>query len=172
MDSERNLHSIILGELPNEGKQFSGVLEEDIFKLPKGDPQATEGITYDLHVSRHDDFLLVTGSLQTAFLINCVRCLAQFPYRVELRGHTFDVEVPDSATIDLTEAIREDILLALPAYPKCEDSSLGEFRCDPAVKIYSADDPPAEDDSDASAEGSKQNVWGALDNLGTLNDND
>lgn len=172
MDSTRNLHSIILGELPDEGKQFSGVLEEDIFDLPPNEPQVTEGITYDLHVSRHDDFLLVTGSLQTAFTIECVRCLAQFPYRVELRGHTFDVEITDEVTVDLTEAIREDILLTLPAYPKCEDSSLGEVQCTPAVRIYSPDDPPPGLDDDSPEGGSKQNVWGALDNLGALNDND
>ncbi|MGK0185365.1 MAG: hypothetical protein ACI9R3_001142 [Verrucomicrobiales bacterium] len=172
METTRTIRNILLGELPDGGKQFTGVLEEDIFGLPKGEPQSTEGLTYDLHVSRHDDFLLVTGSLKTAFSITCVRCLAEFPYRIELRGHTFDVEIPASSTVDLTETIREDMLLALPAYPKCENSSLGEYQCDPTVKIYSADDPPPEEDPDSPQGGAKQNVWGALDNLGSLNDND
>ena len=112
------------------------------------------------------------GSLQTSFSITCVRCLNEFPYRVELRGHTFEVDVPDEATIDLTDSIREDILLSLPSYPRCEDSSLGELQCTPAAKVYSPDDPRPEDDAEAQQPGSKQNVWGALDNLESLNDND
>ena len=173
MDSTRNLHRIVVGELSAEGKQFTGSLTEDIFALPKDAPQVAAPVDYDLNVSRHDDLLLATGSLQTSFSLECVRCLKRFPYRVELRGHTVEVELAGEDIIDLTEAIREDILLALPGYPRCEDSSLGSIVCDPAVPIYSADDSQPDADDGNPPEGTEeQNVWGALDNLESLNDND
>lgn len=168
-----NLHKIPVGEIGAEGKQFAGTLEEDIFSLPEDAPQVAEPLVYDLQVSRHADLLLATGSLQTAFSLECVRCLKRFPYRVELRGHTVEVELDSAEFIDLTEAIREDILLSLPVYPRCEDSSLGALVCDPTVKIYSADDPQTDAEAGARPEApDRQNVWGALDNLGSLNDND
>lgn len=63
--------------------------------------------------------------------------------------------------MDLTEMIREDILLTLPNFPRCEDGNVEPRDCpaqgkfDPAELAAEADEAP----------GGDRGVWNALDKL-------
>jgi uncharacterized protein len=71
-------------------------------------------------------FLLVKGDISVEGRFVCSRCLEKFKrlitvsdFRVRLR-----VETPD-LLIDLTDKIREDIILALPYKPLCSEECRG-----------------------------------------------
>ena len=94
--------------------------------------RAGQTLQHDLEVQLLDDSLLVRGSLRLTIDCECVRCLKPFPYRLELNdwichlpliGDEKVLVVDDS--VDLTEVIREDILLALPAHPVCDARCAG-----------------------------------------------
>jgi uncharacterized metal-binding protein YceD (DUF177 family) len=84
----------------------------------------------------------------------CVGCLEKFVMPVRVDEFACQVELTGSEEIDLTEPIREDILLALPAHPRCDWD--GRKAC-PGVQR-----PPA---ADTEGGESQPDVWGALDQL-------
>ena len=65
------------------------------------------------------------------------------------------IELTGNETVDLTEPVREDILLALPPHPHCDWN--GERECKAAFRKQS--ETPEEPLSDT------REVWGALDQL-------
>ena len=90
--------------------------------------------------------ILVTGTLETRLAVICSRCVEQFfePVRMEIEEEFFPtidiltgakVEVPEddpgaftidqSNVLDLTEAIRQYALIAVPMKPLCRDDCKG-----------------------------------------------
>ena len=69
--------------------------------------------------------LVVRGSVETTVVLECNRCLRLFDYAVTVRDFTFTVEVAGDETIDLTESIREGIILTLPMKRLCSTECKG-----------------------------------------------
>jgi len=83
-------------------------------------------LEYDLEVQKIEDAILVTGKLHLDLDCECVRCLKPVKFHIDipdwaahlpLIGEEKVAIVNDS--IDLTELVREDILLAFPQHPLC-----------------------------------------------------
>lgn len=153
-----DLSAIPLADLGDEGLELRGTLTNDIFALAEEDEiRQLDPVDYACRLVRDDDLVVVTGSLRTRFELACVRCLRRFPLTVELEAWVSEVEGRNGC-IDLTEAIREDILLALPGYPRCDASDDGE-PCPAAGKFEEAADEASANDE---PEG-KPGTWDALD---------
>ncbi len=69
--------------------------------------------------------LVVQGTLGTAVVLKCNRCLKKFDYLVEVRDYCFSVQVKGDETVDLTDSIREDIILTLPMKRLCSPECKG-----------------------------------------------
>ena len=79
---------IDLRSLPETGKDISGQENPAFFDLDPKDPiQATSPLKYDLHVERDGGDLLVSGSLEAHFSLECGACLERFDYRVEMEHY-------------------------------------------------------------------------------------
>jgi uncharacterized protein len=103
--------------------------------------------------------LVVRGSLEAEFELVCVRCLEPFRFRVHLPDVVFAEPVADHATIDLTDSVREDILLALPDHPHCEEANPPR-KC-PAQGLFEAPEDKAERDADAGPD--SRGRWAGLE---------
>lgn len=148
--------------LPAEGKDLEGTLPPSFFDLSKDDSiQAVSPLRYTLHVERDDGDLLVSGELEATFSLICGRCVEPFQERVHLPHYATELEIANSLTMDLTDSIREDILLALPSYPRCEDGNVQPRECPAQGRFQSASE------HDAPDEAPKQDraVWEVLDQL-------
>ncbi len=151
---------ISLEEFPEEGRFLSGELDAAVFGIDCEALRSTGPLAYELEVQLFETELMVRGSITAPFELRCDRCLAQFPYTVELDDLTFSYDVKGKLALDITEDLREEVVLALPSYPKCEISGLeceindtfGDFRLDK--------DPQTGVDSAAP---SSESVWDALD---------
>jgi uncharacterized protein len=148
--------------LPTEGKQITGKLPASFFQLPENDPvKPTTPLLYDLNVVRDGKDIIVTGSLNATFQLNCGRCLEAFLQEVDLPEYQAEMPIEKETTMDLTELVREDILLTLPNFPRCEDGNVeprdcpAQGRFDPAALAAEADEAP----------GGDRGVWNALDKL-------
>ena len=84
-------------------------------------------LKYDLNAEKHDNSILVQGRLDLTLDCECARCLKPFKYRLlledwacllPLEGEEKAVVTNDS--VDLTPAVREDILLGFPQHPLCK----------------------------------------------------
>ena len=112
---------IHLHQVPETGMHLEGEEPPSILELPEeGHSRATGPVHYSLEVGRNDDGLWATGTLAVDLELQCARCGEKFIYPLELNEVALQVELAGPELIDLTPQVREDILLALPAYPHCE----------------------------------------------------
>lgn len=151
-------------DLPPDGRSFSGEVRVDWFALPgKFDPIFSPPLKYDVTVRLDDSDLIVEGSVKANFSLQCARCTQRLPWRVSLDPY-FTCEEREGDTLDLTSQLREDILLALPGYPRCEESNVEPQPC----QTEGAFAPESEFiplTGEETSDTPKPNVWEALDRL-------
>jgi hypothetical protein len=141
-------------QVPPEGKHLEG--EESSSILDLQDPEhlrALGPIQYALDVGLSGGGLFATGRLGVDLELRCVNCLETFPLSLAVEDFSCQAELGTHETVDLTEPIREDILLALPAHPHCDWN--GERDCKGAFHQASEAEPLT----------AYREVWGALDQL-------
>ena len=131
-----NRNLALRGELPLADLEFDA--RDEMIRL-------TQPLHYDLEVELLDDAVLVQGLLRLKLDCQCVRCLKNFEYELELDPWTLHVpfeplEGEEATTIkndcvDLTPPMREDILLGFPQHPLCrpdcdglKQASVGKAR--------------------------------------------
>ena len=104
---------ISLAKIPESGI----VLEQKEPPQIMADSSEEVGYSNPVHVKVSANLvgrtLIVRGKLSTSASLQCSRCLKEFDYSVEVRDYTFTKEVKGDETVDLTESIREDIILSL-----------------------------------------------------------
>jgi uncharacterized metal-binding protein YceD (DUF177 family) len=142
-----------INQIPPEGKRLEGEESSGILELHEGNPRPTGPIHYVLDVGMSDGGVFATGSLKVDLECQCVSCLEPFRYPVSVDDFACQVEITGRETVDLTDPIREDILLALPPHPHCDWN--GERDCKGAFHRAA--------ESDQSSD--TREVWGALDQL-------
>jgi uncharacterized protein len=120
-------------------------------------------LRYDINVQEVENGLLAHGSLDLRLSCECVRCLKKFDYPVRLpqwAAHlAFQGEEPTPVIndcVDLTPAMREDILLEFPQHPLCDP----ECRGLPKTTIGKAKNTSGEDDTNGES-----SPWSELDKL-------
>lgn len=102
--------------------------EEDPSIIDLDDPLVvfSHPIAYRLRVNRVGNLLLIRGSLETKVSFACSCCLKNFTQTVRVAKFEREEEIgPDQEKIDLTEDIREDIILAIPVKPLCQADCRG-----------------------------------------------
>lgn len=148
--------------IPLEGRHLVGTLPVSLLAIRDADPiRPTGPIEFDLHASRDDDDLVITGTLRAPFSLDCVRCLQPLDYLVEIDDYQIEIPIENDQIIDLTEGLREDILLTLPSYPRCEDGNVNLREC--SAEGHFAPDSEAE--SDQAPTESRTAAWDVLDKL-------
>ena len=120
--------------LENKELQLAGQLPLEELELDLNDEviQPSGPLEYDLNAQELDDALLIQGTLRLPLEMHCVRCLKKFSYPLDLEDWTChlpltgeDAVVLEADLVNLTPQIREDILLALPQHPLCEEGCVG-----------------------------------------------
>ena len=115
-----------VARLERDGEEFSGVLDDSIYALDDEYLSPFAGLRYDLFVQRLGGELLVRGSLEQDFTAACSRCGADFDFTVKVPDFVVSVEVDEKDEFtDLTNDLRESIILALPTYPVCREDCRG-----------------------------------------------
>ncbi len=146
-----------LRQIPDEGLHLEGEEECPIPELASEDVVCAGPLRYSLDLGISDGSLWANGSLSQPVEVHCVACLESFVHTIEVPEFAFLTETTGPETVDLTPFVREDILLNLPAYPRCD--RLGGRIC-PAPKIISAASDPNGEDIAA-----RKPDWSALDKL-------
>ena len=140
-------------QIPPEGKHIEGEDPASVLDLHDPTTQPCGPLRYALDVGLSEGGLFATGHLEGDFRLQCVKCLEPFEYKVEVPNFACQVELEGAEEVDLTESLREDIVLALPAHPHCDWS--GSKRCS-GLHVLPEQPLPAE---------TPRPVWDALDNL-------
>lgn len=159
---------IDLSNLPEEGKSFAGELSPEIFDLPEGDAKAVGPLTYDLYVQRFGSELLLTGKLSAPFEFTCVRTLHPFVQTIFLEDAAVSQEITAEGDLDVTESIREEVLINFPVDPRCDDADEPQ-HCEIDSR-YLAVDKEGADDVGSAPRAPGNDPWSQLDAIKNLTD--
>ena len=113
--------------IPEEGKDLEGEEKPEVLALEKdAGAEAIGPLQYELHAQCIEKELIVTGAVGVDVRFACARCADAFTTRVEDHSFFCEKEVENlHETLDLTDEVRETIILAFPNYPLCGESCRG-----------------------------------------------
>ena len=143
-----------LRQVRADGLHLEGEEECPIPELEKDGIVCAGPLRYSLDLGISEGALWANGSLEQVVELACVSCLERFMHTIRVPQFALHTELAGPETIDLTPFIREDILLHLPAYPRCDRE--GDRVC-PAPHRAAESEP---DRTEA-----RKPDWSALDKL-------
>ena len=153
---------IQLEDFPEEGRYLQGEVDGAVFGIDNDEIRSAGPIRYEFDTQLYENELVLRGSLATEFDMRCNRCLAHFAYTAEIPDLTLSFDVKGKACLDVTEALREELVLVLPSYPKCEHAGLDCEENDIIRDFRLAKDPETGVELPTP---SGNSVWDALDKL-------
>ena len=138
-------------EIGEEGISFSFVLSKDQLEIDQADLSVNVGTTIRGSLARLGDDFYLNANVKTDVVSICSRCLVKFSYpidcnfkshfvpsddsyissgEVELHLSDIDTEVYENKQIDLSQSVRDGILLAVPVVCLCKEDCKGIcFQC-------------------------------------------
>jgi uncharacterized protein len=143
-----------LRQIPADGLHLEGEEDCPIQDLASEDMECAGPLRYSLEVGISDGAVWASGTLAQPVQLRCVSCLETFVHTIEVPEFALHMDGTGPELVDFGPFVREDILLNLPAYPRCDRE--GDRVC-PAAKII-------EERGSAEPEARKPD-WSALDKL-------
>ena len=117
---------IDVARLDRDGEEVEGVLDDAVLDLHDAFLRPFAGIRYRLSVQLAGHELLVRGVLEQDFDAVCSRCGCDFDFTVSVPDFLASVETDEKTEfVDLTDELRQSIILALPTYPVCRADCRG-----------------------------------------------
>jgi uncharacterized metal-binding protein YceD (DUF177 family) len=145
---------IHLKQIPAEGLHLKGTEDCPIPELEADGMRCAGPLHYDLEVGLSSDGLWANGSLRQPVELTCVACLEKFVHDITVPAFALHKELSGPEVVDLTPFLREDLLLSLPAHPRCDRE--GGRVCKAASKTLAIT---------SQSEEKREHDWEALDKL-------
>jgi uncharacterized metal-binding protein YceD (DUF177 family) len=142
---------IHLKQIPTGGLHLEGEEDCPISELEAEEIRCAGPLRYKIDIGVSEGALWVNGSLKQAVELRCVSCLEKFVYQITVPAFALHTELHGPETVDLTPFLREDLLLSLPAHPRCDRDG---GRVCKATQVKTT-----------SAETKRKPDWSALDKL-------
>src|SRR5919197_3611325 len=118
-----------LNQIPSQGLHLKGEEDCPIQELAFEEIHCAGPLHYDIDIGVADGGLWANGSLSQLVELRCVSCLQTFVHEIRVPAFAVHTELHGPETIDLTPFMREDLLLNLPAHPRCDRD--GGVVCEP-----------------------------------------
>lgn len=128
--------NIIVSRVTADGFFLEGEEPGSVINIePESRIIPVSGLSYKLKATLVNNDVLVTGSARMNFKCSCDNCLTEFELNVVNKDICHLYEKVDACEIDLTEDIREDILISLPHRLLCRKNCKGLcFNCGQNLK--------------------------------------
>jgi uncharacterized protein len=111
---------IHLKQIPAQGLHLDGDEDCPIQDLEVEGIHCAGPLHYSIDVGVTGGALWARGSLSQPVELSCVSCLEKFVYKIQVPAFAVHTELRGPETVDLTPLAREDLLLNLPAHPRCD----------------------------------------------------
>jgi uncharacterized protein len=144
-----------LQQIPAEGKRLEGEENPAFLDLAAIGAKAAGPLRYALDVGLSGGGVFATGRVSVPVEMTCVACLQPFVHEAVVEPFAAQVEIDGRELVDLTPAVREELLLALPNHPRCD--------------LISGHSCPYQgpESSGGGTQASAQSAWDQLDKLKT-----
>ena len=143
-----------LRQIPAEGLHLEGEEECPLHDLAEADGVCAGPLQYSLDVGISDDAVWANGTLAQPMEFRCVSCLETFPYTIEVPEFALHIDTGGPELGDFAPQVREDLLLNLPAYPRCDREGGRNCPAAETLQQHAADAPEV-----------RKPDWSALDKL-------
>ena len=110
----------------------------DLMVADEGTRMLGDGVHVKVHVTLIGNELVVQGWWQAKFELECSRCLRFFTQELKNEEAFYEYRITNEDTIDLTQEIREDIILLFPIKPLCSENCPG--LCPVCGRLRGTDD--------------------------------
>lgn len=152
--------------LPDTPYLLEGAEPAAMLELPEGDPMLVPAgdVKYRLSAVMAGADLIVTGGASVPFDSVCARCLDDIRVVISAKDFCFHFEKVKDMEIDLTDDVREELLLAIPSCFYCSPDCKGICPvCGANLnhETCSCGDAPAEPETSSAA----PSPWDQLDAL-------
>ena len=121
-----------LKQIPPEGLHLEGEEGCLIPDLESEGVRCAGPMQYKIDAGVAEGSLWANGSLKQPVELTCVACLGKFVYEIQVPAFAIHTELHGPETVDLDPFLREDLLLNLPAHPRCD--AQGGCECKAAIK--------------------------------------
>ena len=111
---------IHLKQVPPQGVHLDGDEDCPIHDLEPEGIRCAGRLHYNIDVGIAGSALWARGSLSQPVELRCVSCLENFVHEIQVPAFAVHTELRGPETVDLTPFMREDLLLSLPAHPRCD----------------------------------------------------
>ncbi|MEX1044796.1 MAG: hypothetical protein WEC73_01600 [Chthoniobacterales bacterium] len=147
--------AVHLLQVPPEGQHLEGEEAPGFLDLADIGAKPAGPVRYDLEVGISGGGVFATGRVAAPVEMTCVACLQPFVFEAVVDPFAAQVEIEGQELVDLTPAVREELLLALPNHPRC-DSMAGQSCPYQGLEA-----------SGGGTQESAQSAWDQLDKLKT-----
>lgn len=111
---------IHLKQILADGLRLKGEEDCPLTELEAEGIRCAGPLHYDLEIGISEGALWASGSLEQPVEMSCVACLDNFVYAIQVPTFALHKDLHGPEVVDLTPFIREDLLLNLPAHPRCD----------------------------------------------------
>jgi len=111
--------------IPVDGETLEGREPATIMDFDDPEVKFEHDVEYRLQAQVQGQALLVTGKLSTPVTLRCSRCLKTFQWPLCVDEFVVHRELEGEDFVDLTENLREDIILGLPQRALCRQACKG-----------------------------------------------
>ncbi len=104
--------------LNDEPAEFQGEVPSDFLDWEGFHP--TGPVSYEINAWIQEDKIYAHGHIFCEGTVSCARCLEELPITLDVPDYAGCYDLPENGDLDLTPHFREEILIGLPSYKKCE----------------------------------------------------
>lgn len=124
MIEEKTTMKIHVNQVPQEGMTERVSCDPAALDLNHSDVSIREPIDVEAAIVYMGGQLVVQAAIRAALTVTCARCLTEFAATVTPKG-TFSHTAGPNDIVDITDDLREEIILAYPIVPHCRDNCKG-----------------------------------------------
>lgn len=115
---------IYVNRVPDEGLRTETTYDPATMDMERPDMRLASPISVAV-VARHEEQeLLVEASIHCVLECTCARCLTCFESVIKKQA-LFNYDVSNRLVVDITDDVREEIMLDYPMVPVCEEECRG-----------------------------------------------
>ncbi len=115
---------ININEIPEVGLVLEEVYEHNSLDIDREDIKASEPLYVRAEVTEEKGEVSAKIKVRTKLTLICARCLVEFEYSF-LKDYHFSYKSSNGPILDITNDLREEIILGYPLKPLCREDCKG-----------------------------------------------
>ncbi len=116
--------NIYVSQVPAEGRKDHASYDPATMEMDRDDVHLVEPFEVELFTTLAGEELVVTADIHCPLRMSCARCLEEFASMVNPTA-IFSYQVEPNGVVDITDDVRQEVILAYPMMPLCRPDCQG-----------------------------------------------